>query len=71
MSLERRGVPTATFVTHAFSQYAKGLCRMQGMEALPVLVIPHPIASRPLDELRGKVQSVQAELRAALTGPET
>jgi len=68
MSLERRGVPTATFVTHAFSQYAKGLCRMQGMETLPVLVIPHPVASRPLEELREKVRGVQADLRAALTG---
>jgi hypothetical protein len=67
MSLERRGIPTATFVTHAFSQYAKGLCRMQGMETLPVIVIPHPIASRPLDELREKVRTVQADLRVALT----
>ena len=45
MSLERRGIPTATFITHAFAAYAQGLCRMQGLEALPNIVIPHPIAS--------------------------
>ena len=68
MTLERRGVPTATFVTHAFAAYAKGLCRMQAMAALPVVVIPHPIASRPVSELREKVRDVYADVRAALTG---
>ena len=68
MSLERRAVPTATFVTHLFSKSARGLCRMQGMEALPIIVIPHPIAARPVDELLGKVRKVYAEVRIALTG---
>ena len=68
MSLERRGIPTATFVTHAFAAYAKGLCRMQSLAALPVVVIPHPIASRPVSELREKVQAVYAQVRGALLG---
>jgi hypothetical protein len=67
MALERRGIPTATFVTHAFDKYARGLCRMQGMEALPIVVIPHPIAARPVEELREKIRKVHAELRAALS----
>jgi len=67
MTLERRGVPTATFVTHAFAAYAKGLCRMQAMVGLPVIVITHPIASRPIEELREKVQAAYSEVRAALT----
>jgi len=66
MFLERRGIPTATFVTHAFDKYVRGLCRMQGMEALPVVVIPHPIAARPTAELREKVRKVHSELLAAL-----
>ena len=69
MFLERRGIPTATFVTHAFDKYARGLCRMQGMEALPIVVIPHPIAARPTAELREKVRKVHAQLRAALSPP--
>lgn len=69
MSLERRGIPTATFVTHAFHDYARGLCRMQGMAALPIVAIPHPIASRPVDELREKVRKVHAQVRAALIQP--
>lgn len=66
MSLERRGVPTATFITDAFAAYARGLCRMQGLEALPSVVIPHPIAARPTDELRDKVRRVYHEVRSAL-----
>ena len=66
MTMERRGVPTATFVTHAFDAYARGLCRMQGMETLPIVVIPHPIAARPVEDLRQKVRKAHPELRSAL-----
>ncbi len=69
MALERQGVPTATFITHVFDGYARGLCRMQGMGALPVVILPHPIAARPVTELREKVRKVYAELRSALTQP--
>ena len=67
MTLERRGIPTATFVTHVFDDYVHGLCRMQGLDALPIVVIPHPVAARPAIELRDRVRKVHAELRAALT----
>ena len=70
MFLERRGIPTATVVTHAFDGYARGLARMQGMAALPIVVIPHPIAARPRDELREKVRKVHEEIRAALSLPD-
>lgn len=67
MALERRGIPTATFITHVFSNSSRGLCRMQGMEALPIVIIPHPVAARPAEELREKVRRVHAEVRSALT----
>lgn len=43
---------------------------MQAMERLPIVVLPHPIAARPVDELREKVRKVYSELRAALTQPQ-
>ncbi|MBM3344470.1 MAG: hypothetical protein FJY56_20510 [Betaproteobacteria bacterium] len=67
MALERQGIPTATFITDAFSAYARGLARMQNMVALPEVVIPHPIAGRSNDELRDKVRRVYDEVKAALT----
>jgi hypothetical protein len=66
MTLERQGVPTATYVTHAFDAYARGLCRMQGLATLPIVVIPHPVAARPLDDLRGKIRDSYANLRKAI-----
>lgn len=67
MTLERQGIPTATFITDAFANYARGLARMQNMAALPEVVITHPIAGRPADELRDKVRKVYDEVKAALT----
>lgn len=67
MALEHRSVPTATFITDAFSRYAQGLAKMQGMEQLPTIVIPHPIAGRPIEELREKVRLVYSEVVSALT----
>jgi hypothetical protein len=67
MLFERKGIPTATFVTHTFASYAQGLCRMQSMKALPLIVIAHPVAARPVEELREKVRCVRAQVRAALT----
>lgn len=66
MALEGRNIPTATFLTDAFAAYGRGLAKMQGMGALPTIVIAHPIASRPNDELREKVQRVYAEVTGAL-----
>jgi hypothetical protein len=68
MVFEQRGIPSATFVTHSFETYARGLCRMQGWQALPLIVIPHPIAARPQDELREKVRKVRDQFIAALVG---
>jgi hypothetical protein len=68
MIFEQRGIPSATFVTHSFETYARGLCRMQGWQALPLIVIPHPIAARPQDELRAKVRKVRDQFIAALVG---
>ena len=70
MGFERKGIPTATFLTHVFATYAQGLCRMQGLAALPTIVIPHPIAARPTEELREKVRQVYRNVRSALVRSE-
>jgi hypothetical protein len=67
MALEKRNVPTATFLTDAFASYGQGLAKMQGMAELPTVVIAHPIASRPDEELQAKVRRVYSEVLAALT----
>ena len=64
--IRAQGDSDRTFVTHTFSSYAEGLCRMQRMQALPLVVIGHPVAARPVEELRAKVRGVYAKIRAAL-----
>ena len=66
MALERKGIPTATLVTHVFEEYARGLARMQGMKELPITVLPHPVAARKPEELRSRIRGVHAQIRAAL-----
>ena len=66
MTLERKGIPTATLVTQVFADYARGLARMQGMKDLPITVIEHPVAARKPEELRSRIQGVHAQIRAAL-----
>ena len=66
MALERKGIPTATLITHVFEDYARGLARMQGMKDLPITVIAHPVAARKPEELRQRVQGAHAQIRAAL-----
>lgn len=68
MHLERKGVPTATLVTHVFEKYASGLARMQGLERLPLVVLEHPVAARPHEVLRGRIQGVRGDLIKALVG---
>jgi len=66
MACERKGIPTATYVTTSFAAYAKGLCRLQGLKATPLIVLQHPVASRPVPELKEKVQHEYLNIRAAL-----
>jgi hypothetical protein len=66
MSCERKGIPTVTFVTDSFAAYSKGLCKMQGLEATPLVVLKHPVASRPESELKEKVKAVRKLVRDAL-----
>jgi hypothetical protein len=66
MTLERKGIPTATLITQVFEDYARGLARMQGMKDLPIAVIAHPVAARKPDELRERIRTVHVQIRSAL-----
>ena len=51
--MERLGVPTVTIVSDAFDVLARAEARSLGHPDLPVMVVPHPVAARPRDVLRG------------------
>ena len=66
MTFERDGIATGTIVTTAFSKYGRMLTKIQSMETLPLIVIPHPIAARPADEVRDVAQEASDAIVDAL-----
>ena len=57
MTLERHGIPTVAIITHSFAEYGRRLTRMQKMPQLPLVVVRHPVAAQPEENVRGDVSS--------------
>ena len=68
MTLERTGIPTVTIVTHSFAEYGKRLTRLQQMPQLPMVVIRHPIAAQPEEQIRADVALQYEAVVDALLG---
>lgn len=66
MSFEREGIPTGTVVTNAFSEYGHMLTKLQSMEDLPLIVLPHPIAARQVEEVRDLAKAAFEDVVGAL-----
>lgn len=66
MTFERENMPTGTIVTDAFSEYGQMLTKMQSMEKLPLVVLPHPIAARQADEVREIARDAFDEVMTSL-----
>ncbi|HAA93181.1 MAG: hypothetical protein CMM48_14230 [Rhodospirillaceae bacterium] len=66
MTFERDNIPTGTIVTDAFSEYGQMLTKMQSMEKLPLVVLPHPIAARQADEVRDIAREAFEEVVGSL-----
>jgi hypothetical protein len=49
---EGEGIPAAVVVTSVFENLAHTAARAHGYPALRTLVLPHPMESRPEDEVR-------------------
>ncbi len=67
MTLERLGVPTVTFVSETFVSFAKARCSGLGMPDLRFVVVPHPVADRPREELEAIAIERFEDIRSALT----
>jgi hypothetical protein len=61
-------VPAVVVVTEVFENLARTAARAQGYPGLRVLVLPHPMESRPDDEVRAITAARFRELIALLTG---
>jgi hypothetical protein len=61
-------VPAVVVVTAAFENLARTAARAQGYPTLRMLVLPHPMESRPEAEVRAITVARFAELVALLSG---
>ena len=69
MTLERLGVATVTFVSDTFESFAKARARGLGMPELRLVVVPHPVADRPREELEAIAIERFETIEHALTTP--
>jgi hypothetical protein len=66
--MERLGVPTVTVVSTAFELLARAEADAFGLSGMHILVVPHPVGSRPDDVLREWGRGLIADSVAGLTG---
>jgi hypothetical protein len=59
-------VPAVAVVTAVFENLARTAARAQGYPDLRLLVLPHPMESRPETEIRGIVRARAADVLALL-----
>ena len=66
MTLERAGTPAVVVTTTAFETLAHHEAHTLGMEALPLLVIDHPLGGEPATRVTDKAARAVAQLLARL-----
>jgi hypothetical protein len=62
-------VPAVVVVTEVFENLARTAARAQGYPDLRMLVLPHPMESRPEAEVRALAAARFDDLVGRLTGP--
>ncbi len=62
MTLEKKGIPTATVITHVFERKSRQEAGAFGIADLPLIVLPHPVGQMPRDKLRALAAALGATL---------
>ena len=52
ITLEKRGVPTVVICTEPFITSADAMAALGGVPDYPYVVVPHPLGSRTMEQLR-------------------
>ncbi|HZR03853.1 MAG TPA: hypothetical protein VFA81_11835 [Burkholderiales bacterium] len=68
VELERRGVPTVTFVSRMFLAMAESHAKLRGLDVLPVVKVPDPFGQFSAEEVADVIDSVLGELIRSATG---
>ena len=68
MYLEKRGVPTSTVVSTAFLTHGHLAAKNLQLDALPLLVVPHPLNDLTPDQVRELARAAYPVVIEQLTG---
>ena len=66
IALEKRGIPTALVCSEPFIPTAKTMAKIQGIPDYPFAVVPHPVGSLPLEDIKERAKRALPQVRALL-----
>lgn len=56
IALEKRGIPVALICSRPFAATARMMAKIQGVPDQPFVMVPHPIGSLGIEELRERAR---------------
>ena len=68
VTLEKRGIPTATINSDAFVVLGQMEAVALGLPGLPIVTVPHPMGDVKADEIRARAAAMIPQILAVLTG---
>jgi hypothetical protein len=69
VTLQRAGTPAVVVTTTAFETLAHHEAHTLGMEALPLLVVDHPLGGEPVERIETRAARAASQLLARLGAP--
>ena len=69
MTLEKSGIPSCTVVTDVFDGKARREAEALGLEALPLIVLPHPVGQLPREDMERLTGERWDDVLFILTAP--
>ncbi|MBI3964546.1 MAG: hypothetical protein HY329_02840 [Chloroflexi bacterium] len=67
VALEKRGVPTVTFVTEPFETAARAQAAARGYPDLPLIIVPHEFTWEAREQIERKIEVVLPDVVRQLT----
>jgi hypothetical protein len=63
---EKRGIPASVLITEPFVPTAVGIAELAGIPGYPHVVIPHPVGSLSIAEVRQRADTAALAVEALL-----
>jgi hypothetical protein len=68
---EKKGIPAAAIITHTFTAAANAMARRNGYPDYRYAMIPHPLSSLDIEQVKERAREVLPQILAILGIEET